>query len=257
MIRFLVWAWTSLANVIYLLLTGTNLWKVAGAVERSRDEIDKLKTQVKLLSGQLSMTERQLEVAQRTGYRENQPDTGEIFIGPCDPTSPTPGEHNVTFVFRQAIAEGDLVCPKCGELAARRGDFSKVKQSRLGEAVKCDCCGEILVASANTEHGDDKLFGDGLPDTFDFVRIDAETALKEQWGDDVEGSVDDMHVPAASSLQELAEAEPRKVIDWNTLHENDTDTYEVTDPTVDVSDPTCPTPREGAAMDLGNTLDQA
>lgn len=252
MIRLAVWLWTSFANCLYYILTGTNLWKAASLLEKSRDEIDKLRSQVKIISAQLASAERQNEVSRRQAFIESKPedDSGEIQIA-CDPTGLHPGEHNVTFVFRQAIAEGDLVCPKCDELAARRGDFAKVKKSRLGEAVKCDCCGEILIASANTEHGDDKLFGDDLPETFDFVRIDALTALKEQHGDDIEGTIDNMRV----SIKDAAEAEPRKVIQWDKLHENDTDCYEVVDPTNDCESE-CPTPHDGAALDIGDTLRQ-
>lgn len=109
-----------------------------------------------------------------------------MSIGHCDPLSENPGEHNIQFTSRHDIAECGLKCPRCEELVARRGDFKRVRRTRLGEAVECPQCGQILIASPDTEHGDDLLDYDA--EVFHkFVRIAPDEALRQEVGDDVGG----------------------------------------------------------------------
>jgi hypothetical protein len=125
-----------------------------------------------------------------------EPELPWLDIGPCDPLSDHPGEHHVSFVSRHHIAESGLRCPKCGDEAAMRADYSGLRRTRLGEAVRCECCHEILVASPDTEHGDHDLPYDA--EVFHrFVRIDPAQALREQWGGDISGSPDQMTTEGA------------------------------------------------------------
>lgn len=109
-----------------------------------------------------------------------------LDIGPCDPLSDDAGEHNVTFVSRHDIAECGLKCQKCHKNAVDRGDFKPVRRTRLGEAVVCPGCDDILVAAPDTEHGDDLLPYDKKA-FHRFVRISELDALREQYGPDMAG----------------------------------------------------------------------
>jgi len=141
-------------------------------------------------------------------------------IGDCTPLSEQPGNHDVTFASRHAIAEGGLWCDNCKHEAAGRGDYSGVRTTREGEAVVCDHCGQIMLAGPDTEHGDDLLPYD--PKTFHcFKRISKEQALKEQWGGDL--SLTDTGVPATNlteqpkdkgrfSVKRLAHTDPNKAL---------------------------------------------
>lgn len=109
-----------------------------------------------------------------------------LDIGVCDPLSEEAGEHNVTFASRHDIAECGLKCQKCLKMAADRGDFKPVRRTRLGEAVVCPGCEDILVAAPDTEHGDDLLPYDKKV-FHRFVRISELDALREKYGHDMSG----------------------------------------------------------------------
>jgi len=150
----------------------------------------------------------------------------KMDIGRCDPLSEEAGEHNIQFVSRHDIAECGLKCPRCEELSARRGDFRRVRRTRLGEAVECPQCGQILIASPDTEHGDDLVEYD--KDLFHrFVRVSAKQALRDELGDDIAGdrremsanhkrfsvegmvgSVPPKQVPASRKISEHDEIDP-------------------------------------------------
>ncbi len=126
---------------------------------------------------------------------------GWVHIPPGDPwTANTHGKHHVEAVSRHAIAETGLVCTLCETEVCPRGDYSLVRNSRLGEVVVCRGrrevndqvmpCGAFLVASPDTEHGDN-LIWDKVPELerrekfFSFRRISEEKALKDQYGIDI------------------------------------------------------------------------
>jgi hypothetical protein len=137
--------------------------------------------------------------------------SGVIDLGNANPLSNQAGNHNCHFVSRHDVAECGLVCPGCQKLAAERGDFSGVRKVRiyvsarltdgtmgtipqLGEAIRCDGCNSYLLASPDTDHGDDNLLRDPVtklivkdmpPEFYLFKRITALQAAKERWGEDV------------------------------------------------------------------------
>jgi hypothetical protein len=102
----------------------------------------------------------------------------------CDPLGTTPGNHDLLYSSRHDIAECGLVCKNCRTLTAERGDFSKVVYTQHGEAVKCENCGLWLVASPDTEHGDDLIPYERI-NFHRFVRISKKKATREQYGDDI------------------------------------------------------------------------
>lgn len=110
-------------------------------------------------------------------------------LGHCTPLTEVAGEHCISFVSRHDIAECGLKCRKCREVAAGRGDYRGVRRTNLGEAVKCHGCGETLIASPDTEHGDDLLPYDKTR-FHRFVRVSELQALREQYGDDMTGNLD-------------------------------------------------------------------
>jgi len=83
---------------------------------------------------------------------------------------------------------------------AARGDYSLVQRSNLGEIICCpgkleingheQACGFILVASPDTEHGDN-LAWDATPKRkrfkqfYSFVRISYLQGLRDLWGGDI------------------------------------------------------------------------
>lgn len=105
------------------------------------------------------------------------------------------------WVSRHDLAECGLVCPRCAALAAEQGDVTNVRRmlinGRENEVVKClnsiegedgskRACNAILVASPDTEHGDDTTAGD--PDDFyRFCRTTAERVLRDRYGMDAAG----------------------------------------------------------------------
>jgi hypothetical protein len=128
-----------------------------------------------------------------------------VNLPPLDPWSSTEhGEHKVEAVSRHAIAETGLICPKCLNEICPRGDFTQVREGKIGaivnEVIICHGqrevrdhkipCGAILMASPDTEHGDNILW-DKVPTEerkdlfFRFRRISEDQALKEKYGFDV------------------------------------------------------------------------
>jgi hypothetical protein len=126
--------------------------------------------------------------------------------------------HEVCYVNRQDIAESGLKCPRCQTEVARRADFTNVVRvfinGQENEVIKCrgsiplpagrDAdCPVWLVASPNTEHGDELLVGDvdekGVytsnpnkpdpPEFYRFTRITMQQAMREQYGMDVDWDV--------------------------------------------------------------------
>ncbi len=121
-------------------------------------------------------------------YRNRPPPW--VDIPGVDPLGSEPGEHNTHFVSRHHIAESGLTCPACGGVAAYRAEFKKVHLSSLGEVVHCGC-GAWLVASPDTEHGDDQKPYTKSMHTF--VRIPQEQAVREQYGEDVSSKDGRLH----------------------------------------------------------------
>lgn len=66
---------------------------------------------------------------------------------------------NTEYVSRWALVEFGVSCPRCGGLAAQKGQFSKIIKTTSGEAVQCadSTCRWLLFASPDTEHEDHKL----------------------------------------------------------------------------------------------------
>lgn len=118
------------------------------------------------------------------------------------------GYGDTIFVSRHDLAECGLTCPLCRNVAAERGDFSKVMRAIVdgqeNEVLQCPAkriveegrevnCGTWLIASPDTEHGDHlgdegEVVADGSadrPEFFRFKRITAAQALREQWGMDI------------------------------------------------------------------------
>lgn len=114
------------------------------------------------------------------------------------------GEHRMEAVSRHAIAEMGLVCPRCLNEVCFRGDYTKVREGQVGkyknEVILCDGtralngqdvpCGGILMASPDTEHGDNLLWDNVPADQrealfFRFRRITEEQMLKEKYGFDI------------------------------------------------------------------------
>lgn len=127
-----------------------------------------------------------------------------VTLPPLDPWNATGhGEHKIEAVSRHAIAETGLICPRCLTEICSRGDYTLVREGRIGainnEVVLCQgqrmlngnkiVCGAILAASGDTEHGDNILW-DAVPEKerfmfYRFRRISEEQALKEKYGFDV------------------------------------------------------------------------
>ncbi len=124
-----------------------------------------------------------------------------IEVPNTDPlTAVTHGEHKVEWVSRHAIAETGLTCPTCGNEICPIGDYTMVRHCRMGDVIKCNGtvklqdreapCGKLLVASPDTEHGDDKLW-DKVPKEereplfYRFVRISEGDAAKRKYGEDI------------------------------------------------------------------------
>lgn len=122
---------------------------------------------------------------------------------PFDPLGDVPMETDVEYVSRHHIAECDLICPRCGKVAANRGDFSKIEMYRFpsgekNEGIRCQnmvriqnverACGFLLLASPDTEHGDDKALDKKIityAECLTFKRIDMAKAIKEKYGEDI------------------------------------------------------------------------
>lgn len=114
------------------------------------------------------------------------------------------GEHRMEAVSRHAIAETGLICPRCLNQVCQQGDYTAVREGMVGacrnEVVLCPnersvngekkTCGMILVASPDTEHGDNALW-DKVPKHergklfFRFRRVSEEQAVKDKYGFDV------------------------------------------------------------------------
>jgi len=116
-------------------------------------------------------------------YR-NRPPPYKTIPG-ADPLGNEPGETMVVFVSRHDLAECGLKCEGCRAIVADRGDFSTVVTSQYGEAVNCAKCERWLVASPDTEHGDDLLPYDHQ-EFHRFKRISGAQAVRERYGEDME-----------------------------------------------------------------------
>jgi len=140
----------------------------------------------------------------RKWYYRNRPPP-PMDIGQCHPLQEQhPGEHHITFVSRWDLAECGLRCPSCLCEAAARGEFAGLRTTKLGEVVVCGKCGQILVASPDTEHGDDLCkYTDSM---HNFVRIAPERAMAEKYGEDI--------VSIKGDLNTLT----KKAISWDTLN---------------------------------------
>lgn len=114
-----------------------------------------------------------------------------------------PGHSNVLFVSRHDLAEAAVICTRCGTVAAPQGDVSVVRRmlvnGRENEVIRCpgrfehpdgttEACGALLVASPDTEHGDDLIPGD--PSVFyRFRRPERGRVVRDRYGSDAQ-SVD-------------------------------------------------------------------
>jgi hypothetical protein len=131
--------------------------------------------------------------------------------------------HELYMVPRQEIAECGLKCPKCLTEVAARGDFSAVVRAFVdgqeNEVIKCrgsiplpsgrDAdCPAWLVASPNTEHGDEQIEGDP-PEFYRFSRITLQQAMREQYGMDV---TFDLPPDGSGGLSVKAESRPSGVV---------------------------------------------
>jgi hypothetical protein len=123
---------------------------------------------------------------------------GPIYL-PCDPLGAVPCEHDAYFVSRHDIAECGLKCPRCNQEAATRADYRAVRPAvfpdgATNEAILCrntvsrdgveTTCGAILLASPDTEHGDE-LRDLSWAEQTSFVRISRQLARQEKYGPDI------------------------------------------------------------------------
>ena len=122
-------------------------------------------------------------------------------------------KHALVCVSRHDIAESGLICPVCRTQAAERGDFSRVRRTKINgdenEVIECFGerevedgrevpCGTYLAASPDTEHGDHLDDHGNIvaqvkqepPEHFRFVRIPRDRVLREQYGEDVVAAID-------------------------------------------------------------------
>lgn len=79
-----------------------------------------------------------------------------------DPMNGGDAQHNVGYVSRWALAEFGVECTRCGEPAAARLSFHRIRVVRLpdgitAEVIDCPLCHTTLVASGTTEKLEDKL----------------------------------------------------------------------------------------------------
>ncbi len=155
----------------------------------------------------------------RDWYYRNRPPPW-MDVGNVDPLqgdeegSAVHGEHNISFVSRHHIAECGLLCPQCRKLAARRGDYRGVRRTRLGEAVVCAECGETLVASPDTEHGDHLLEYDKKV-MERFVRVSPDKALREEWGEDMKLASDGSVSAERHSVSQLIQDPTEGAVSWS------------------------------------------
>jgi len=139
-----------------------------------------------------------------------EPDSSSNYMNgvidlPVDPAAgDSHGEHDISFVSRHDIAETGLFCPVCRKQVTNRAEYGKVRTYRFpsgdtNEGIRCENtrvlngnevqCGTILLASPDTEHGDNLLMDQGKlshNDSLCFVRKDRTEALRDQWGEDIE-----------------------------------------------------------------------
>jgi hypothetical protein len=172
------------------------------------------------------------------------------FFGPrwmeipaCDPlNSIDHGTHYVEFVSRHSIAETGLICPVCENEVAPCGDFSKVHMSRLGECIRCTgiriandeqhICNKFLIASPDTEHGDDVVY-DKTPTNkrdifYKFVRISPKAVLQRRYGGDVKRAGENLSVNECSRKDSGKKAEKTHTYEKGQIYRTkDGDTYEV------------------------------
>lgn len=90
-----------------------------------------------------------------------------------DPVNTISGcEANVEYVSRWALVEFGVSCPRCGGLAAQKGQFSKIIETTSGEAVQCadSSCRWLLMASPDTEH-EDHLLAFDIKTMYKFSRV--------------------------------------------------------------------------------------
>ncbi len=79
-----------------------------------------------------------------------------------DPMNSEHGEHNVGYVSRWALVEFGVECTRCGEPAATRMAFHRIRKVKLpdgslAEIVDCPVCHTALIASPTTEKGEHLL----------------------------------------------------------------------------------------------------
>jgi len=144
-----------------------------------------------------------------------------VNLPPIDPwSSDQHGEHKIEAVSRHAIAETGLICPRCLGEVCRRGDYTKLREGKIGnyrnEVILCDGtrkvnghevpCGGILLASPDTEHGDNILWDQVKKEDrealfFRFRRISEEQMLKEKYGFDITSTEGHMSADSADAKQ--------------------------------------------------------
>ncbi len=128
-----------------------------------------------------------------------------ITLPAMDPwNAPGHCEHKFEGISRHVIAETGIICPRCLNQVCVRGDYTQVREGKVGatrnEVIVCNNqrqvndskqhCGAILMASPDTEHGDNILWDKVQPKDrealfFRFRRVSEEQALKEKYGFDV------------------------------------------------------------------------
>ena len=148
-----------------------------------------------------------------------------VVLPALDPWSAVAhGEHKIEAISRHAIAEAGLICPRCLTEICPRGDYTMVREGRLGainnEVILCRgqralngdkiVCGAILAASPDTEHGDNLLW-DKMPEKerfifFRFRRVSEDQAFKEKYGFDVSTTkAGEMKAKATDARGEVSE----------------------------------------------------
>lgn len=156
-----------------------------------------------------------------------------VNLPPLDPWSATEhGEHKMDAVSRHAIAETGLICPRCLNEICTQGDYTKVREGKIGkyrnEVVICDGtrhvndqkmqCGGILIASPDTEHGDDILWDkvqekDREALFFRFRRIREEQMIKDKYGLDVTKKEGYLTTNKENAKEAVKEDKPRLVFE--------------------------------------------
>lgn len=64
---------------------------------------------------------------------------------------PEDGEVVWAAVSRHGLVQGGITCPCCGGVAASKGEFEAIHETRMGEAVNCTACRAVLLASPDDD----------------------------------------------------------------------------------------------------------